>query len=67
MPEVQAQMHDRQEATRQGISLGDYRTQLLLEALQRNIGNITAAKCVQWYRLMQPYVPQCLKRKLKAN
>ena len=59
-PEVQAQMNDRQEATRQGISLGDYRTQLLLQALQRNIGNITGAKCGQWYRFMQTYLPRCL-------
>ena len=29
-PEVQAQINDRQEAKRQGISLGEYRTQLLL-------------------------------------
>ena len=31
-----------------------------LQALQRNIGTITAAKCGQWYRFMQTYIPRCL-------
>ena len=61
-PKVQAQMNDRQEARRQGISLGGYHTQLLLQALQRNIKNITAAKCGQWYRLMRTYLSQRLSR-----
>ena len=35
----------------------------------RFIGTITAAKCGQWYRLMQTYIPRCLKivKKLKDN
>mgnify|MGYP002803392105 CR=1 FL=1 len=36
--EIQQAMCNRQEARRQGIPLGQYRTQLLLEALQRNLG-----------------------------
>ena len=59
-PEIQEQMNNRQEARRQGIALGNYRTQLLQQALQRNIGTITAAKCGQWYRLMQTYLQRCL-------
>ena len=37
-------MNNRNEARRQGIPLGHYRTQLLMEALQRNAGTITVAK-----------------------
>lgn len=36
-PEVQQQMSNREEARRQGIALGNHRTQLLLQALQRNV------------------------------
>ena len=59
-PEIQEQMNNREEARRQGIALGNYRTQLLQQALQRNIATITAAKCGQWYRFMQTYLPRCL-------
>ena len=51
---------NRADARRQGIALGNYRTQLLQQALQRNIGTITAAKCGQWFRFMQTYLPGCL-------
>ena len=37
--EIQREMN-RDEARRQGIPLGHYRTQLLMEALQRNIGKV---------------------------
>ena len=60
-PEKQEQMNNREGARRQGIALGNFRTQLLLHTLQRNIGTITAAKCGQWYRLVQTYIPRCLK------
>ena len=46
------------------IPLGDFRTQQLLEALHRNIDTVTAAKCAQWYRLMQTYLPRCLNREV---
>ncbi|XP_048582057.1 uncharacterized protein LOC116617834 [Nematostella vectensis] len=59
-PEVQAQMGDRGAARDQGLALGVFRTRLLLQALQRNIGTITPAKCAQWYRFMQTYLPRCL-------
>ena len=59
-PEIQEQMNNREEARRQGIALGNYRTQLLQQALQRNIATITAAKCGQWYHFMQTYLPRCL-------
>ena len=59
-PEIQVQMDDRAEARRQGLALGNYRTQLLLQALQRNIGTITVAKCGQWFRIMQTYLPRCI-------
>ncbi len=36
-PEIQQAKSDRQEARPQGIPLGQYRTQLLLEALHRNV------------------------------
>ena len=59
-PEQQEQMNNREKARRQGIALGNFRTHLLLHTLQRNIGTITAAKCGQWYRLMQTYIPRFL-------
>ena len=59
-PEIQVQMNDCAEARRQGLALGNYRTQLLLQALQRNIGTITVAKCGQWFRFMQTYLPRCI-------
>lgn len=59
-PEIQEQMNNREEARRQGIALGNYRSQLLQQALQRNIRTITAAKCGQWFRFMQTYLPRCL-------
>jgi len=63
-PEIQRQMNDRDEARRQGIALGHYRTQLLLQALQRSIGTITVAKSGQWFRFMQTYIPRCLNREV---
>ena len=48
-------MNNRDEARRQDIPLGHYRTQLLMEALQRNAGTIAVAKCKQWFRFMQTY------------
>ena len=59
-PEIQVQMNDCAEARRQGLALGNYRTELLLQALQRNIGTITVAKCGQWFRFMQTYLPICI-------
>ena len=61
-PEIQREMNKRGEARRQGIPLGHYRTQLLMEALQRNAGTITVAKCTQWFRFMQTYFPRCINR-----
>ena len=58
--EIQARMDDREEARRLGIPLGEMRTRLLLNALQRCIGVITAAKAYQWFRFMQTYLPRCL-------
>ena len=60
-PEIQQAMCNRQEARRQGTPLGQYRTQLLLEALHRNVGTITVAKCGQ-YRFMQTYIPRAMNR-----
>ncbi|XP_068727927.1 uncharacterized protein [Montipora capricornis] len=62
-PEIQVQMNDRAEARCQGLALGNYRTQLLLQTLQRNIGTITVAKCGQWFRFMQTYLPRCINNK----
>ena len=59
-PEIQVQMNDRAEARRQGLALGNNRAELLLQALQRNIGTITVAKCGQWFRFMQTYLPRCI-------
>jgi len=59
-PEIQVQMNDRAEARCQRLALGNYRTQLLLQALQRNIGTITVAKCGQWFRFMQTHLPTCI-------
>ena len=56
-PEIQRVMDNRDEARARRIPLGDFRTQQLLEALHRNIDTVTAAKCAQWYRLMQTYLP----------
>ena len=46
-PEMQARIDDRTEVRRLGIPLGEMRTRLLLDALQRCIGFITAAKAYQ--------------------
>ena len=62
-PEMQARIDDRTEARRLGIPLGEMRTRLILDALQRCIGVITAAKAYQWFRFMQNYLPRCLNRK----
>ena len=59
-PEVQALMDDRAETRRPGIPLGEMRTRLLLDALQRCIVVITAAMAYQWFRFMQTYLPRCL-------
>ena len=59
-PEIQHLMGDREAARNRQLPLGEFRTNLLLEALQRNIGTVTAAKCGQWYRMMQTYLPRCL-------
>ena len=61
-PDIQATIDDRDEARRQGIPLGEYRQRILLEASQRNMNTITAAKCTGWYRFMQTYAPRCLNR-----
>ena len=70
-PEIQVRMDDRAEARCLGIPLGEMRTRLLLDALQRCIGviHVTAAKAYQWERFMQTYLPRSLinGRKLKAN
>ena len=52
-PEQQDQMNNRAQVRRQGIALGNFRSQLPLQALHSNSGTITAAKCGQWYRFMQ--------------
>ena len=56
-PEIQVQMNYRAEARRQGLALGNYR---LLQALWRNIGTITVAKCGQWFWFMQTHLPRCI-------
>ena len=61
-PDIQATIDDRDEAQRQGIPLGEYRQRILLQASQRNMNTIMAAKCAGWYRFMQTYVPRCLNR-----
>ena len=63
-PEVQVRMGNRDEAIARGIPFGEFRTQLLLEALQRSIGTLTLAKCTQWYRFMQTYLPRCMNREV---
>ena len=64
-PEIQREMNNRDEARRHGIPLGHYRTQLFMEALQRtNIGTITVAKCTQWSRFMQTYLPRCINKEV---
>ena len=62
-PEIQVGMDDRAETRLLGIPLGEMRTRLLLDTLQRCIGVITAAKAYQWFRFMQTYLPRCLNGK----
>ena len=57
-------MSNRDEARRQGIPLGHYRTQLLMEAFQHNAGTVTVAKRTQWFRFMQTYLPHCINREV---
>ena len=61
-PDIQATIDDQDEAQRQGIPLGEYQQRILLEASQRNMNTITAAKCVGWFRFMKTYIPRCLNR-----
>ena len=61
-PEIHTRIDDRDEAQRPGIPLGEFRQRTLLEASQRNMNTITAARCAGWYRFMQTYVPRCLNR-----
>ena len=63
-PEVHARLGNGDEAIARGIPLGEFRTQLLVEALQRSIGTITPAKCTQWYGFMQTYLPRCMDREV---
>ena len=63
-PEIQREMNNRDEARRQGIPLGHYRTQLLMEALQRNTGAITVAICTQWFRFTQTYLPRRINKEV---
>ena len=63
-PEIQARMDGREEARRLGIPLGEMRTRLLLNALQRCIGVITTSGLGS----CKPICPAVLMgRKLKAN
>ena len=62
-PEIQVRMDDRAEARLLGIPLGEMRTRLLLDTLQRCIGVITAAKAYHWFSFMQTYLPRCLNGK----
>ena len=66
-PAIQQEMNNRDEARDRGLALGHFRTQLLLEALNRNIGTITPAKCGQWFRFMQTYLPRCINREFIAG
>ena len=59
-PEKQARMGHRVEVRRLGIQIGEMRTRLLHDALQRCIGVITAAKANKWLRFMQTYLRRCL-------
>ena len=63
-PEIQRRIDNSDEARARGISLGEFRTQQLLEALHRNIDTVTAAKSAQWYCFMQIYLPRCLNREI---
>jgi len=63
-PDVQVRMDDREEARNRGLTLGNFHTQfrtcILLQALQCCIGSITAAKCASWHRFTQTYLPRCI-------
>ena len=68
-PDVQVRMDDREELRNRGLMLGNfhqlphtvqYMYYVLLQALQRCIGSITAAKCTSWHRFTQTYLPRCI-------
>ena len=61
-PAMQERFADRNEARNAHLPLGEYRKQSLVEAVERNIGSITIAKCAAWFRHMQTYTPRCLPR-----
>ena len=63
-PEIQRPVDNRDEARARRMPLEDFRTQQLLEALNTNIDPVTAAKCAQWFRFMQTYLPRCLNREV---
>ena len=59
-PERLARMEDRAGVRRLGIQIGEMRTRLLPDTLQRCIGVKTAAKANKWFTFMQTYLPRCL-------
>jgi len=52
---MQERFADRNAARNAHLPLGEYRKQLLVEAVERNIGSITIPKCASWFRHMQTY------------
>ena len=61
---MQERFADRNAARNAHLPLGEYRKQLLVQAVERNIGSITIPKCVA---CMVPayadlYIPRCLAR-----
>ena len=61
-PAMQERFADRNAARNAHLPLGEYRRQLLVQTVERNIGFITIPKCVAWFRHMQTYIPRCLAR-----
>jgi hypothetical protein len=61
-PAMPQRFADRNAARNAHLPLGEYRKQLLAEAVERNIGSITIPKCGAWFRNMQTYIPPCLAR-----
>ena len=52
-PEIQQEMQNRRRAREDNIPLGEYRKRILHAAAKKNLGSITVAKSVAWFRHMQ--------------
>ena len=62
LPDWQRRVGDRDAAREAGLTLYQWRCQVLGEVADQNVDAITQEKCNRWYNHTQTYMPQCLAR-----